>query len=91
MDWKDLQFIKELQVRETMCDVKLLHIKFFFSLFATAQKKYIYIYDRSGTKIHCLKIRIELLRLEFLPNHFLPASTKLKQVLYIAIPGYEYW
>jgi len=78
MDWKDLQLIKELQVRETVRDVKFLHNELFF---AVAQKKYVYIYDRSGTEIHCLKDHTEPLKLEFLPKHFLLASTSKSGIL----------
>lgn len=78
MDWKDLRLIKELQVRETVRDVKFLHNEQFF---ATAQKKYIYIYDSSGTEIHCLKDHTDPLRLEFLPKHFLLASTNKYGIL----------
>lgn len=79
MDWKDLRLMKELQVRETVRDVKFLHNELFF---ATAQKKYVYIYDNSGTEIHCLKDHTEPLRLEFLPKHFLLASTNKSGILH---------
>ena len=42
-----------LQVRETIRDVKLLHNEQFF---AAAQKKYVYIYDKRGLEVHCLKV-----------------------------------
>lgn len=78
MDWKDLRLMKELQVKETVRDVKFLHNELFF---ATAQKRYVYIYDNSGTEIHCLKDHTQPLRLEFLPKHFLLASTNKSGIL----------
>jgi len=45
-----------LQVRETTRDVAILHNEQFF---AAAQKKYVYIYDKRGLEVHCLKVRPE--------------------------------
>eukprot|EP00250_Pteridium_aquilinum_P007028 c16826_g1_i1 orf=137-1690(-) len=71
MDWKATRLITELQVAETTRDVKFLHNELFF---AAAQKKYVYIYDKKGTEIHCLKEHTFPLKLEFLPHHFLLVS-----------------
>lgn len=43
------------QVREVTRDVKFLHNEMFF---AAAQKKYVYIYDKRGLEVHCLKVPI---------------------------------
>ncbi len=43
-----------MQVRETVRDVKFLHNEQFF---AAAQRKYVYIYDKRGLEVHCLKVR----------------------------------
>ncbi|PON49538.1 WD repeat containing protein [Parasponia andersonii] len=71
VDMKNMNLIKELQVRETVRDVVFLHNELFF---AAAQKKYPYIYSRDGTELHCLKEHGAVLRLQFLKNHFLLAS-----------------
>ncbi|CAM6023575.1 unnamed protein product [Sphagnum balticum] len=78
MDWKQARLIMELQVRETVRDVKYLHNELFF---AVAQKKYVYIYDKKGVEIHCLRDHISPLKLEFLPHHFLLASVDKGGVL----------
>lgn len=56
---------------ETVHDVTALHNE---TLFAAAQKKYLYIYDHTGTEIHQLRTHIEPRKIEFLPYHFLLAS-----------------
>lgn len=59
------------QVKETTRDVTFLHNEVFF---AAAQKKYVYIYDKRGLEVHCLREHTEPAVLEFLPHHFLLAS-----------------
>ncbi|XP_024028858.1 probable U3 small nucleolar RNA-associated protein 7 [Morus notabilis] len=71
VDMKNMDLIKEIQVRETVRDVVFLHNELFF---AAAQKNYPYIYNRDGTELHCLKEHGAVLRLQFLKNHFLLAS-----------------
>ena len=68
MDWREGRLQCELQLRETVRSVKWLQSD---SLFAVAQKKYVYIYDRAGTEVHCLRKHIEVVDMEFLPYHFL--------------------
>uniref|UniRef100_A0A5B7AW98 Putative U3 small nucleolar RNA-associated protein 7 n=1 Tax=Davidia involucrata TaxID=16924 RepID=A0A5B7AW98_DAVIN len=80
IDMKNMGLIKELQVRETVRDVVFLHNELFF---AAAQKKYLYIYNRDGTELHCLKEHGPVLKLQFLKNHFLLASiNKFAQLHY---------
>ncbi|XP_047060619.1 probable U3 small nucleolar RNA-associated protein 7 [Lolium rigidum] len=71
MDMLNMDLIKEFQVRETVHDVAFLHNE---QLFAVAQKKYPYIYNRHGTEIHCLKEHGKSLKLQFLDKYFLLAS-----------------
>jgi U3 small nucleolar RNA-associated protein 7 len=70
-DWRTGTLHGEIHLRETVRDVRWLHNE---SLYAVAQKKYVYIYDRSGMEVHCLKEHIEVNRLEFLPYHHLLVS-----------------
>ncbi|KAF8647516.1 hypothetical protein AX16_006656 [Volvariella volvacea WC 439] len=70
-DWQTGTLHSELQLKETCRDVTFLQDH---SYYAVAQKKYVYIYDRDGVELHCLKSHIEPTRLEFLPYHWLLAS-----------------
>lgn len=59
------------KVKETTRAVTFLHNELFF---AAAQKKYVYIYDKRGLEVHCLREHVEPAALEFLPHHFLLTS-----------------
>jgi U3 small nucleolar RNA-associated protein 7 len=72
MDWRAGKLGCELQLKETVRDAKWLHNDQYF---AVAQKKHVYIYDHSGLELHCLGKHVEATHLEFLPYHFLLAST----------------
>jgi U3 small nucleolar RNA-associated protein 7 len=68
MDWREGKLHCEVQVKETVRSVRWLHNE---SMFAAAQKKYVYIYDKNGLEVHCLKKHIEVTDMEFLPYHLL--------------------
>ncbi|KAI7906406.1 WD40-repeat-containing domain protein [Cokeromyces recurvatus] len=70
-DWQTGGLHFETHVNETVRDVKWLHNE---TLLAVAQKKYVYIYDKSGLEIHRLKSHSYVDRLEFLPYHYLLAT-----------------
>ncbi|KAH6761893.1 Transducin/WD40 repeat-like superfamily protein [Perilla frutescens var. hirtella] len=71
LDMKNMDLIKEFQVRETVRDVVFLHNQ---KLFVAAQKKYVYMYGDNGTEIHCLKEHGAVTKLQFLNKHFLLTS-----------------
>ncbi|PNW74954.1 hypothetical protein CHLRE_12g502800v5 [Chlamydomonas reinhardtii] len=71
MDWQRSQLVCEVQVRETVRDVTFLHNETFW---AAAQKKYVYVYDKRGLEVHCLRDHTDTLALDFLPHHFLLTS-----------------
>ncbi|PSR85571.1 WD40-repeat-containing domain protein [Coniella lustricola] len=71
MDFREGKLGCELQLGETVRDIRWLHNNQYF---AVAQKKYVYIYDKDGVELHCLKKHVEVSHMEFLPYHFLLAT-----------------
>nr|ASF90179.1 hypothetical protein SPAR07250 [Bartheletia paradoxa] len=71
LDWQTGAVKAELHLNETVRDIKFLHNQ---TMFAVAQKKYVFIYDDQGIELHKLKSHIEVNRMEFLPYHWLLAT-----------------
>lgn len=66
------KIVTEFQTKELIHDLVFLQD---YSLLAVAQKKKIYIYDNTGLEVHCLRYQYNPQFLEYLPYHFLLASS----------------
>lgn len=70
-NWRDASLQAELHLNETVRGATFLHNDAFF---ATAQRKYAYIYDSSGVEVHVLRNHREPGCIQFLPHHLLLAT-----------------
>eukprot|EP00188_Purpureofilum_apyrenoidigerum_P000279 Plantae.Rhodophyta-Purpureofilum_apyrenoidigerum.ctg11125.p1 GENE.Plantae.Rhodophyta-Purpureofilum_apyrenoidigerum.ctg11125~~Plantae.Rhodophyta-Purpureofilum_apyrenoidigerum.ctg11125.p1 ORF type:complete len:559 (-),score=83.46 Plantae.Rhodophyta-Purpureofilum_apyrenoidigerum.ctg11125:474-2048(-) len=69
--WAQLKLHAEIYLNETIRDGTFLHSDNFFAL---AQRKYVHLYDSSGTEVHIMRNHVDPLRVLFLPYHFLLSS-----------------
>ncbi|CAE7485236.1 utp7 [Symbiodinium natans] len=71
MHLESMNIFTELHVKESVRAVQTLHNE---NMFAVAQRKYIFIYDKQGIELHCIKQQKSPMHLDFLPYHFLLVS-----------------
>ncbi|XP_014118296.1 PREDICTED: WD repeat-containing protein 46, partial [Pseudopodoces humilis] len=71
LDWAQRRLLSEFSVGESLRDLRWLHSE---SLLAVAQRRWLHVYDNQGLEIHVLRNFQGILRLEFLPYHFLLAA-----------------
>ena len=72
MDWRKGELRAELNLNETCNAATYLQNEQYF---AVAQKKFTFIYDHEGVELHRLKQHIEVKHMNFMPYHYLLATS----------------
>lgn len=72
MKWKKFALEGETQLKDKVNDLKYLVDH---SMYAVAQKKYVYMYTKEGSELHILSSMAHMDRLAYLPKHMLLAAS----------------
>lgn len=87
--WKEFDLQGEVQLADKCSDVKFLVDG---SMYAVAQKRFVYMYSKEGVEMHVLPTMANCDRLEYLPNHMLlvAASSQYSVLHYMDVSTGKY-